>query len=162
MSFELIPKKPKKGPVELQLTALIDVFSMIVIFLVLGGVMGAPDIVIPESMKIPKSKSKEGIESAPRVTLESDKVSFSLSSKPIPLQAFSNPDSRERLVQELKPFASEYFKKQTEAKNSVKAINVIADQSTPYRDIFDVVLVFRKMGFGSVLFVANGEAGAKR
>jgi biopolymer transport protein ExbD len=162
VSFELIPKKPKKGPVELQLTALIDVFSMIVIFLVLGGVMGAPDIVIPESMKIPKSKSKEGIESAPRVTLESDKVSFSLSSKPIPLQAFSNPDSRERLVQELKPFASEYFKKQTEAKNSVKAINVIADQSTPYRDIFDVVLVFRKMGFGSVLFVANGEAGAKR
>jgi len=162
VSFELIPKKPKKGPVELQLTALIDVFSMIVIFLVLGGVMGAPDIVIPESMKIPKSKSKEGIESAPRVTLESDKVSFSLSSKPIPLQAFSSPDSRERLVQELKPFASEYFKKQTEAKNSVKAINVIADQSTPYRDIFDVVLVFRKMGFGSVLFVANGEAGAKR
>ncbi len=162
MSFELIPKKPKKGPVELQLTALIDVFSMIVIFLILGGVMGAPDIVIPESMKIPKSRSKEGIESAPRVTVESNQVTFSLSAKPIPLQAFSTYESRERLIQELKPYATEYFKKETEAKSSIKAINVIADQDTVYRDIFDVVLVFRKVGFGSVLFVANGEAGPKQ
>ena len=162
MSFELIAKKPKKGPVELQLTALIDVFSMIVIFLVLGGVMGAPDIVIPESMKIPKSKSKEGIESAPRVTVERDKVTFSLDAKSIPLQSFATHESRERLVQELKPFAGEYFKKEAKAKSSIKALNVIADQETSYRDIFDVVLVFRKIGFGSILFVANGEAGAKR
>jgi biopolymer transport protein ExbD len=159
MSTSLLPKKPKKGPVELQLTALIDVFSMIVIFLILGGVMGAPDMVIPNDMKVPKSKSKEGIESAPRVTIERDQITFSLGDTPIPLSRFRESGNRERLIAELQTKVSELQKKQQEAKAAVHPLNVVADQETPYQDIFDVVLVFRKIGFDSILFVASGEGG---
>ena len=162
MNSGFLPKKPKKGPVELQLTALIDVFSMIVIFLILGGVMGATDIVVPDSMKVPKSKSKEGIESAPGITIEANQVKFSLSPEPIPLQSFASEGGRERLIHDLGEMAGTYLKKQKEAKSPVTAINVIADQNTPYRNLFDVILVFRKLGFTSVLFVATGDSEEKR
>lgn len=162
MSFNLLPKKPKKGPVELQLTAMIDVFSMIVIFLILGGVMGAADIVVPPSMQVPKSKSKEGIESAPRVVIESNQVTFSMAGAPIPIEGFRNPATAPGLEKELQAFASSFIESQKKLNKPAIPLNIIADQNTPYRDIFDVVLAFRKAGFSSILFVATGQtSGAK-
>ncbi len=160
MSTEFLPKKGKKGPVELQLTAMIDVFSMIVIFLVLGGVFGATDIVIPGDMKIPKSQSKEGIEAGPRVAILKDQVIFSMASSPIPLQDFRGSEADQTLAR-LKPEFEEYRKRQKESKATVFPLNLLADQNTPYQDVYDVVATFRKMGFNSILFVAQGE-GVKK
>jgi biopolymer transport protein ExbD len=160
MSTEFLPKKPKKGPVELQLTAMIDVFSMIVIFLILGGVFGATDIVIPEGMKIPKSQSKEGIEAGPRVAVLKNEVVFSMANAPLPLDAFRGA-SRDATIARLKPDLEEYMKRQKESKASVLPLNLVADQNTPYQDVYDVVATFRTMGFNSILFVAQGE-GVKK
>jgi biopolymer transport protein ExbD len=160
MSTEFLPKKNKKGPVELQLTAMIDVFSMIVIFLILGGVFGATDIVIPGNMKIPKSRSKEGIEAGPRVAIVNDQVLFSMSKSPIPLQSLKG-DELESTLARLKPEFDEYVKHQKEAKATVLPLNLLADVNTPYRDVYDVVAAFRKMGFNSILFVAEGDGSKK-
>jgi len=160
MNTDFLPKKPKKGPVELQLTAMIDVFSMIVIFLVLGGVFGATDIVIPGDMKIPKSQSKEGIEAGPRVAILKNEVQFSMAKSPIPLKEFFGAGAVEAL-ERLKPEFEEYRKRQNASKSTVLPLNLLADQTTPYQDVYHVVAAFRKMGFNSILFVAQGE-GVKK
>jgi biopolymer transport protein ExbD len=160
MSAEFLPKKNKKGPVELQLTAMIDVFSMIVIFLVLGGVFGATDIVIPGGMLIPKSKSKEGIEAGPRVAILKNEVIFSMAQTPIAIQSLRGADAEATLAR-LRPDFEEYRKRQKEAKATVFPLNILADQGTPYQDVYDVVAAFRKIGFNSILFVAQGE-GVKK
>jgi biopolymer transport protein ExbD len=157
MSLDLFPKRHRKGPLELQLTAMIDVFSMIVIFLIFGTVFGAADIVIPSGMQIPKSLSKEGIESAPRIAILNNQVSFSLNDSTVPLSEFRSYESRENLVRKLTQSASAYLEKQKEAKKPVSPLNLVADQSTSYQDIFDVVVVFRRIGFNSILFVAMGQ-----
>jgi biopolymer transport protein ExbD len=160
MNTDFLPKKSKKGPVELQLTAMIDVFSMIVIFLILGGVFGAPDIVVPGNMKIPKSQSKEGIEAAPRVAILKNEVQFSMVGAPIPIQEFRGADV-EKTLQRLRPEMEDYRKRQKEAKSSVFPLNLLADAQTPYQDVYDVVATFRKLGFNSILFVAQGEGEKK-
>ncbi|MBU6154165.1 MAG: biopolymer transporter ExbD [Bdellovibrionales bacterium] len=160
MNTEFLPKKTKKGPVELQLTAMIDVFSMIVIFLILGGVFGATDIVIPGDMKIPKSQSKEGIEAGPRVAILKDQVLFSMTAAPIPLEDF-RASVRDKTIARLRPEFEEYSKRQKESKATVFPLNLLADQNTPYQDVYDVVAAFRSMGFNSILFVAQGE-GVKK
>jgi biopolymer transport protein ExbD len=161
MDFDLIPKRERKGPIELQLTAMIDVFSMIVIFLIFGTVFGAADMVIPTGIEIPKSVSKEGIESAPRVVITKKEVFLSLieGGKPVPLSDFHNPAARSNLKAQLKPALAEYQAKQKESKASVAPLNLLADTNTPYSDIFDVVVVFRELGFNTILFVANGVGG---
>jgi biopolymer transport protein ExbD len=160
MSTEFLPKKNKKGPIELQLTAMIDVFSMIVIFLILGGVFGATDIVIPGDMKIPKSQSKEGIEAGPRVAIMKDQVLFSMAKSPIPIRDFRVSELEQTLAR-LMPEFEEYRQRQKESKATVFPLNLLADQNTPYQDVYDVVAAFRKMGFNSILFVAQGE-GVKK
>ncbi len=160
---ELIVRRHRKEPLELQLTAMIDIFSMIVIFLIFGTVFGAADIVVPGSIKVPKSVSKEGAESAPRLVLDANEVMFSGSGEKAPLSWFKGQDEDSRAKADaFKGRIREYVAKLPEsAKGSGVLLNVIADQDTPYEDVFSVIRVFREAGFQSLLFVATGEGKAK-
>ncbi|MFZ9594973.1 MAG: ExbD/TolR family protein [Bdellovibrionia bacterium] len=157
MNFLGAPKKNPKKPIELQLTALIDVFSMIVIFLVLGGAMGAADLEVPSGMQLPKSFSREQTQSAPRVVVDHESVRFSLMNEVIPLSEFRQPGALEPIISRIHQAALSYLKSQEKAKISVYALNFLADSNTPYQDVFDVVLAFRKAGFTSILFVTSSE-----
>lgn len=163
MNFDFTARKARREPIELQLTAMIDVFSMIVIFLIFGTVFGAADIVIPTGIEIPKSLSKEGIESAPRVVITRTDVFLNVTGdlKPVPLTSFRSPAGRAQMKAAFKPALAEFQKKKKESKESVTPLNLLADHDTPYADIFDVVLAFREMGFNTILFVANGVGGGK-
>ena len=72
--MELVKKRKHREPLELQLTAMIDIFSMMVIFLIFGTVIGAAEMVFPSEVKPPLSRSKESTESAPQVTIVGAKV----------------------------------------------------------------------------------------
>lgn len=163
MNIDFFSKKPRREPIELQLTAMIDVFSMIVIFLIFGTVFGAADIVIPTGIEIPKSISKESLESAPRVVITKKEVFLNVTADlpPIPLEKFHSGSGREEVRKALKPAVSDYLAKKKESKESVAPLNLLADLSTPYEDIFDVVVVFRQLGLNTILFVANGVGGDK-
>jgi hypothetical protein len=102
MNFDQFPKRQKKPPLELQLTAMIDVFSMIVIFLIFGTVFGAADITVPAGMRIPQSISKEGLEAAPKVMIERDGVTTTLIAGKIALNDFRSPDGRDTIKKRLK------------------------------------------------------------
>ena len=154
----LFPRKPRRHGVELQLTAMIDIFSMIVIFLIFGTVFGASDIVIPPDMKIPKSASREGLDTAPRIIIDKDKVRVSIWDGAVyPLEGFHGGDGSAQ-VRTLRSRLKAYVAELPEgSKRTGLMLNVIADKNAEYRDIFDVVKVFRSEGFESLLFVAMGE-----
>jgi biopolymer transport protein ExbD len=157
MSDSIFPPRPKKEPLQLQLTAMIDVFSMIVIFLIFGTVFGAADMVIPNGLEIPKSLSKEGIDSAPRLLIHQGQVSFTLDKESIPLASFTDLEARKKIVARLTPLLEQYQKRRKgTAGAGMNPINLVADQSAPYHDVFDVVSLFRELGFDSIYFVATG------
>lgn len=150
----LIDRKHRREPIELQLTPMIDVFSMLVIFLIKGTVFGVSDISTPPTMKLPESVSKEAAESAPQVAIDGDKVRVSLVKDEIPLAAFRQPGSPQ--IEELKKQLKAYIGLlPPQARGSGVLLNVVADKAAPYQDVFDTVKVFRSAGFETLLFVAT-------
>ncbi len=155
MSFEFSEVK-RKRPVALQLTTMIDVFTLIIIFLMMSTVLGGVAIVIPKDMKTAKSVSKESMETAPQVVITNDKVLIPTLKTEYPLSFFFNQNPNE--LAQLKALVGAYIKNAAnESKNSVVNINVVADASTPYKTVFNVVKVLRMSGFQSILFIAEGD-----
>lgn len=158
-------RKPHREVIELQLTALIDVFSMIVIFLILGSIFGADDLSLGD-LRIPKSFSHEVSGANATVKIEGSKVSWSGSPDSLPLSTFrdASPESRAKL-DSLRAAISESLKRLESGSPSMerrKALNLIADERAPYQDLFDVLRFFREAGYTNVLFVATSEKGAPR
>lgn len=149
-----------REPLELQLTAMIDIFSMILIFLIMGSVFGGVDIVVPNGVKLPRSKSSELSSSALTVAITSDQVQVTgLENKNIPLNEFRrdrvhSSGSVNALRGELKKAIDKMSK---EEKDKGVPLNVVCDEKAPYRDVFDVMQVFRGSGFNTILFVATSE-----
>ena len=161
---DFVPKKKKREPFELQLTAMIDIFSMLVIFLIFGTVIGAAEMIFPPTVKVPRSASKESTESAPQVVIgESGVIVTTDGIVEIPLNDFfsTTPESTKK-IEDLGTSLVAYVSKLPESKRKAGAVlNIIGDKELSYQQIFDVLKVFRAAGFESLLFIAQGEAPAK-
>jgi biopolymer transport protein ExbD len=156
---KLMPARKKRTPLGLQLTAMIDIFSLIVIFLIKGTVFGEADISVPATMKLPKSISKETVETAARVTITHDSVYISALAKDYPMELFRSTSSESPALGELKSQLVSYVAKlPKEVRGSGVLLNVIADTHAPYRDIFDTISVLRQCGFETLLFIAMEES----
>lgn len=153
--MSLMPPRKKRPLLVLQLTAMIDIFSLIVIFLIKGTVFGETDIAVPEKMKLPRSVSKESIENAPRVVIDGSSVMISALGKSFPLSLFrpatADPAELVTLKAKLKDYVSKLPKN---VWKSGVLLNVVADQHAPYMDIFDTIRVLRQCGFETILFIA--------
>lgn len=140
----------------LQLAPLIDIFTLIIVFLLMSTVLGGVSIVFPPSMKSAKSVSTESVEAAPQVVINQQEVHIPILNRVIPLSVFKKQDPSE--LQALKSQVEAYIKNvDNESKGSVVNVNLLADAATPYSDVFDVVKALRKSGFQSVLFIAEGD-----
>lgn len=153
-------KKIKRRDImSLQLTAMIDVFALIIIFLMKGSVFGVSAIPIPPDLTVPDSISHEEIEIAPTVGLDKDKVvvSFLNESQEVPLAWFRPENSENPDIVKYKEKVKSYIDGLApENRAAGVLLNVVADKTATYKDIFDVVVVFRAAGFESVLFIAKG------
>jgi len=155
-------RRHRKEGMELQLTAMIDIFTMIVIFLVMGSVIGVAEVAVPEGMKLPKSFSVEGVDTAPQLIIGRDQsvqlrnlsVGYPLSDR-LKVTDFSDPNGsagREQLRVEI-----EKVTRNPENSGKAQILNILADRNVSYREVFDVIQFFRRAGFESLLFVASGE-----
>lgn len=165
MSDPLARKAHRREPMDLQLTAMIDVFSMIVIFLIFGTVFGAAEMVIPGALKLPQSYSKESVEAAPRVVIMPDSVQTNLLKDSITPDLFHRVQGAPygaSLIQAEKLLKAyvEGLSKENRATGTL--LNVIADRETPYEKVYDVISFFREAGFDTLLFVASGESASKQ
>jgi biopolymer transport protein ExbD len=161
--YELINRKHRREPMALQLTAMIDIFSMIVIFLIMGSVFGGADLPLPPGIKLPKSSSPEISATAPTLGITSGVATFSgISGLSLPLSKFQEPAAELELAalkDQLKGFVERLPQKE---KTAGIMLNVVSDEGTPYRDVFNAVKLFREAGFTSVLFVATAEKALHR
>lgn len=148
-------KRRRREIVALNVVALIDISSLIIIFLIMGSVFGESSVNIPNGMAIPKSVSKETVENAPSLTIADNEVRTTFGVSPISIESFrKQSDDLKGYRASLKQFVDSI---PPEGRQSGVLINVIADKATPYSDIFDVVKVFRESGFQSMLFIAQGK-----
>ncbi len=155
--MDFIPTKIERRPIPpLPITALVDAFTIIVIFLILGTVFATSDITVPGNLRLPKSISTEALESAPQALITEREVVLSLSKKKYPLGIFvgENPPALERALREVRAEVTRLAKN---PRSSGLILNITADQRTPYRTLFDVTKVFRQAGFETLLFVAEGS-----
>jgi biopolymer transport protein ExbD len=159
-------QKRARRAFEIQLTTLVDIFTILVIFLILGTVSGVSDIVFPGDMKLPMGFGKETIESAPKLVISKNEVFVASLDKgqdtltAIPISDFmKGREISVPTIESLKLYLKNYIARLSpEMKVQGTLLNVIADRETPYEQIFEIVRVFREIGFETLLFVATGDA----
>lgn len=148
-------KRRRRGVIALNVVALIDICSLIIIFLIMGSIFGESSVMVPSGLAIPKSVSKETVENAPSLTITDDEVRTSFGVSPMPIEAFrKKSDLLKSYRTSLKEFVDSI---PAEGRQSGVLVNVIADKAATYSDVFDVIKVFRESGFQSMLFIAQGK-----
>lgn len=147
----------RKKPISLQLAPMIDIFTLIIVFLLKGTVLGGVSIVIPTDMQTAKSFSKESVEAAPQIFVQQDQVLVPTLNKSYSITSFKNPTANfeSEFIDSVKSYMSSL---KFEAKESVVHVNLIADARVNYGSIFPIIKLVRKSGFESVLFITTGEA----
>ena len=150
-SFLLFQRK-RRSVITLNVTALIDVCSLIIIFLILGTAFGASSLDIPKDVLIPKSISKENLDLAISVQIENQVVRFGADSFALASFVETAPN-RPAIIEKIK---GELARLPNLTKQSGILMNFIADYRVPYQDIYNVVATLRASGVDSVLFIAVG------
>ncbi len=147
-------EKKRSKVLILQLAPMIDVFVLIIVFLIKGTIMEETAVTKPEGLNLAQSVSREQSENSPQVIISNDKVEFKLVDQVRPIAEFKEDDFNPR-----DPIFKAFKKFQEENKNLENAnhINVISDRSTSYKVLYNVVKILRLSGFQSMLFVAEGE-----
>lgn len=142
---------------------MIDVFSLLIIFLVAGSVFGASSLLLPSDVKLPKSFRSETILAAPQVTIhKNETVSLSFARSQYPVDAFRpKGGARDPRLEALKTEITAYLQNDTSNTRPGALLNLVADRAASYATVYDVLQYFRKNGFESVLFVSESEEGAQ-
>lgn len=153
--YQFDGEKKRKMVIQLQLAPMIDVFVLIIVFLLKGTILEETAIALPKDVALAQSISKETSQVAPQVVITKDSVNFKMIDKTKPLEEFVRDDfnSRDPIIQEFKNFI--VVNKDVEG---AELVNVISDSSTPYRVVYNVVKLLRISGFQAMLFVAQGES----
>jgi biopolymer transport protein ExbD len=148
-------EKKRKNVITLQLAPMIDVFVLIIVFLLKGTILEETAITKPAGVNLAQSMSKERSEAAPQVIISENKVEFRMINETRPLAQFNddNFNPQDPVFQAFKKYISD--NRDVESSNH---INVISDRAMPYRIVYNVVKVLRVSGFQSMLFVAEGDS----
>jgi biopolymer transport protein ExbD len=146
----------RKEPSQPQLTAMIDVFSMLIIFLISGTVFGSSSILLPRGILLPLSSAQRELAAAPQATISSQGVSTSFTDDIVPLSAF-RPENRSggrpdggAAIEPLRAAIRAFVRERGGA-----YLNVVADRGLAYRDLYDAIEVFREDGFEALNFVSE-------
>lgn len=161
---ELFPKKRKSKLLGLQLAPLIDIFVLIIIFLIKSTAMSGASVTPPPDLKPAKSKSPEGIEPAGQVYITEREVLFAMINERISTHELtmqieaSNGQAMTGTAQVIRQKLRDYLKVMPEQEKQAGVImNFLADASVDYRTTFLISKFCREAGFESLLFVAQGE-----
>lgn len=150
-------RRHSKPVISLNLTALIDICAILIIFLILGTVFGETSVIQPEGLNVPKSSNTDQVQVAPQVTIHKGRVHLSINDSKAELEEFRPGSESENLAIQRQAVREYLARLPVEIKKSGYLLNIVADSQTSYRDIFDVLRFYRDSGFQSILFVASGD-----
>lgn len=154
----LIINKKRREPVEPQLATMIDVFSILIIFLIAGAVADSNLTTIPIDLSLGLSKSKESINSAPQVTYQKKTITIDFIKESILIDEISNKNSSKFIA--IKNKIEKYRIKKDEKDNNVKlsslaSFNLVADKNTDYIEIYSIINFMKQFGFENAILMAN-------
>jgi biopolymer transport protein ExbD len=149
----------RRLPIDLQLTPLVDVFSMLVIFMILGSVMGGADMTFSDTFTPPKSFSRELSETAPTLVVSKNGVEAGFAKVDAKLSDFMGDDTRSNNTRHLFQTQLSTWRDglPQEVKDLGAPINIAAHEHLSYRELFEVLKVVRAAGFETLMFVALAE-----
>ena len=97
MSF-VFKRRKKRAIPNLQLTSLIDIFSILIIFLIKGTSLSNTEVVVPKGLSVPESISKEQMDIAPNVILQNDRLILKIINEEILINDLATLDSPQALL----------------------------------------------------------------
>ena len=149
--FEFDVQKKRKAVIVLQLAPMIDIFVLVIVFLLKGTVLTETVISNPELVDIAKSESREVTELAPEVYITHNNVEFRMINEKIPLSEIMNEelDLDNPLINKFKKYMSQ---SQEVDGNTLMHVNIVADYKTSYKAIYHVIRLLRVSGFKAMLF----------
>ena len=153
--YQFDGERKRKMVIQLQLAPMIDVFVLIIVFLLKGTILEESAIVLPPGVELAQSQSKETSQLAPQVIISRDSVIFKMIDKTRPIEEFNrdNFNAKDPIIDDFKNFL--LINKDVEG---TELINIIGDSNTNYKVVYNVVKLLRISGFQSMLFVAEGES----
>ena len=149
----------RRHPIALQLAPMIDIFTLIIVFLLKSTVVADISIVFPSELQAPKSLSQESLETFPEVFVYHDRVELpfmKISKKFVELEEITDEE-----LSRTKKKVADYIKvAAVHSKASLININMLSGKNNKYKTIYSAVKYLRQIGFQSVLFIA--ESGQKQ
>jgi biopolymer transport protein ExbD len=157
--FDLDATPKREAVIRLQLAPMIDIFVLVIVFLLKGTVLSETVISTPELVEVARSESREVTELAPEVYITEADVHFRMIGETVPLArvAAEELDPADPLIEKFRNYLSQ-SKTLSESGNSLIHVNVVADYRTEYKTLFHVVRLLRAAGFKAMLFIAEGDA----
>jgi biopolymer transport protein ExbD len=148
-------KKHRQEPVEPQLATMIDVFSILIIFLVAGSSFDQLSVNLPNQFVIPSlfSASAQST-SAQMVVLHQLEMQFQgLQSQPkIPISVERDQELELKNASYILGLIPEEYKKQN---NYFNQISLIASKEVKYDELFSAIAQLRKIGFKNINLIGT-------
>ncbi len=161
-------KSHRKDPIEPQLAAMIDVFSILIIFLIAGTAMDSSVLNIPINLGIAQTTSKSTTSNAPQVTLLNGELDINFIDSKLKIkdiEKFPNSSKIADVQNKLKEYLAnikEKNKKSGSEMQLLESVNLLADKNTPYREVFSVVKFFRTNGFQNTILIGVEHSGISK
>lgn len=154
MNFE---KKHRREPTEPQLATMIDVYSILIIFLIAGTTMDSSTLNIPADFNMAETTSSSNSVNAPQATLKNGVLQINFINEKVSINEIENSSVKlENIAIKLKSYLAkvdlENKKKNTELQ-LLQSVNLLAEKSTPYKDIFTTIKYFRGYGFQNTILI---------
>jgi biopolymer transport protein ExbD len=160
MNFE---KPHRREPTEPQLATMIDVFSILIIFLIAGTAMDSSILNIPNDIILPKTISKSSTLNAPQITIEKNIIMVNFINEKINYSEIVTVEESSKL-KNVRLKVEEYLKNVEAGKKSKKSLsesqllqslNLVAGDKTSYEIIFNTIKWFKDRGFQNTILVAT-------
>lgn len=147
----------KRHTLTLQLAPMIDIFFLIIIFLLKSTIVADVSIIFPGQMHPPLSKSREALETFPEIVLDGNQVILGFMNEKKSIEDIQSIKDEE--LQIMKAKVEAYIKSKDEkVRAQFVNVNFITSRENRYDNVFAVVKFLRKIGFQSVQFIAEGES----
>ena len=148
---------PKRNVLALQLAPMIDIFFLIIIFLLKSTIVADVSVIFPSQMHPPLSQSRENLDTFPEVVLNETEVTLGFLNVTKKLEEIDTLTDEDIGI--LKAKVDSYIKSKDEKirKQSIN-INFITSRENNYKNIFTVVKFLRRIGFQSIQFIAEGNS----
>jgi hypothetical protein len=148
---------PRRKPLALQLAPMIDIFTLIIVFLLKSTVVSDIALVFPSDLEAPLSSQIESLESYPEIFVYKDRIEVPFLELKKSLSSLKSISPSELEAYRVR---AEKYRKQADgfSKSTVININLLAGRDNNYQNIFDSVKFLRQLGFQSIQFIAESES----